>query len=164
MKNFSLIFSIFMIYPMTVHADDSILATLQADSATVAESETHFDDLPIKKAEADSVTHLFWNAQSIQDKVKQGLPDTVRGRFSQADGCDVKSITKSEGSADTCDLNDDPEKNAKFIYNFNVACNHGSYQVSICSRQEAKLLNQLKVTNPSKVVSDDNVFDLESTM
>lgn len=151
MKNLILIFLGFVIYPMSVHAEEGI------DTAV-------FDELPINKSEADAVTNVFWNAQSIQNKVKSSLPSQHRNQFTKADGCDVKAVIKTEGSADTCDLNDDPEKNAKFIYNFNVSCQFGSYQIAICSRQEAKLLNQLKVNNPEKLVSDDNVFDLDSTM
>lgn len=152
-----IIFTVLVIYPMSLQAEDGL------DLNSGIETEL-FDELPIEKQEIDSVTRLFWNAQSIQDEVRKSLPDGVKKRFSEADGCDVKTVIKTEGSADTCDLSDDPEKNAKFIYNFNVSCNFGSYQISICSRQEAKLLNQVKVKNPEKFVSDDNPFDLDSTM
>ena len=153
MKNLLTLFCIFVIYPMTVQAEEFL------------EEDMAFDQLPINSSEVDSVSRLFWNAKSIQDKVKAHLPATQRKRFSKADGCNIRAVIKTEGSADTCDLNDDPEKNAKFIYNFNVSCSGGNYQVSICSRQEAKLLNQLKVVNPSKLVSgDNNPFDLDSTM
>ncbi len=156
MKNIITLFVVFLIYPLTLQAGDE----LDAEGIDT----TLFDELPIEKSEIDSVTRLFWNAESIQAEVKKNLPDSVRQKFTPADGCDVKAVVKTEGSADTCDLSDDPEKNAKFIYNFNVSCSFGSYQVSICSRQEAKLLNQLKVTNPEKLVSDENLFDLDSTM
>lgn len=152
MRNILSIFFVFVIYPMTVSAEETTIDT------------SLFDELPIKQAEVNSVSRVFWSAQSIQDKIKESIPDTHRARFTRADGCDIKAVTKTEGSADTCDLNDDPSKNAKFIYNFNVSCSFGSYQIAICSRQEAKLLNQLKVNNPEKLVSDDNPFDLDSTM
>lgn len=155
MKNILFVFIGFVIYPLTLSANDGIDVSL-------------FDELPIKQAEVNEVTNLFWNAQSIQDKVKQSLPGHVRQKFTRAsggNGCDVKAVTKTEGSAETCELNDDPNKMGKFVYNLNISCNFGSYQVSICSREESKLLNQLTVTNPEKVVSDDsNPFDLESTM
>lgn len=152
-------FLLFVIYPLTLHANDS----LEADIAEPIDTSL-FDEMPIDAQEVSSVTKLFWSAQSIQDEVRKGLPENAKKRFTQADGCDVKAVTKTEGSADTCELNDDPTKNAKYIYNFNVACTHGTYQISICSRQEAKLLNQLKVLNPEKLVSEDNPFDLDSTM
>ncbi len=151
MRNMYLIFFAFVIYPMTVHAEEGI-------------ETVFFDELPIEKAEVQSVTHVFWNAQSIQEQVKSSIPATHRARFSRADGCDVKNVIKTESSADTCDLNDDPEKSAKYIYNLSVSCNFGNYQVSVCSREESKLLNQLKVVSPGKLVSDDNPFDLDSTM
>ena len=154
MKNLLIIFTVFVIYPMTLQAEDPIDTSL-------------FDELPIKQSEVNQVTRLFWNAQSIQDKVKAGLPPQVRNRFTKMagdKGCEIKAVTKSEGSADACELAEDPAKMAKFIYNFNVACHFGSYQIAICSRQEAKLLNQLKVVNPEKLVSDDNPFDLDPTM
>ncbi len=150
MKNTITLFTFFLVYPLIAHAND-------IDTGL-------FDELPITQSEAQAVTQLFWNAQSIQDSVKTRLPSSVRPKFSKAAGCDVKSVFKTEGSADTCELNDDPDKMAKFIYNFNVSCGSGSYQVSVCSREESKLLNQLKVTNPEKLVSDDNPFDLDSTM
>lgn len=149
-----LTFVLFAIYPMTLHAEEAIDTSL-------------FDELPIKQAEVNSVTRIFWNAQSIQDKVKSNLPEHVRSMFAPASGgsgCDVKAVVKTEGSADTCELVDDPAKMAKFIYNFNLSCSFGNYQVSICSREENKLLNQIKVSNPEKLVSDDNLFDLDSTM
>ena len=139
---------------MTLNAEDTIDTSL-------------FDELPIKQSEVTSVSQMFWNAQSIQDKVRSELPAHLRTRFNKSSngkGCDIKSVIKTEGSADTCELNDDPNKMAKFIYNFSVSCNFGNYQVSICSRQESKLLNQLKVSNPEKLVSEDNPFDLDSTM
>jgi hypothetical protein len=156
MFNIKLLFTVFLIYPLTLSAqvNDPIDTEL-------------FDELPIKQSEVNSVTQLFWNAQSIQDSVKQSLPSNVRSKFTRGDsrqGCDVKSVSKSEGSADTCQLNDDPEKMGKFIYSFNVSCNFGSYQVSVCSREESKLLNQVKVINPERLVLDDNVLDLDSTM
>ncbi len=156
MKNFMMIFTLFALYPMTLHAEDAI-------NSNGIDTEL-FDELPINEQEIRSVTNVFWNAQSIQDGVKKDLPDSVKNRFSKADGCSVKAVIKTEPSVETCDLNDDPEKNAKFIYNFNVSCNFGNYQVSICSREQAKLLNQVKVKNPSKLVSDENPFDLDSTM
>lgn len=154
MKNILILFTALTIYPLTLSANDGIDTTL-------------FDELPIKQSEVTKVTHLFWNAQSIQDSIKQNLPNHLRTSFTRSSGskgCDIKSVTKTEGSADTCDLNDDPKKMAKFIYSFNVSCNFGSYQVSVCSREENKLLNQVKVVNPEKLVSDDNPFDLDSTM
>ncbi len=154
MKNLLFTFVLFVIYPLTLQAENKIDTGL-------------FDELPIQQIEISTVTQLFWNAQSIQDGVKSELPNHIRSQFTRGDGqrgCEVKNVFKTEGSVDTCDLNDDPDKMAKFIYNFNVSCNFGSYQISVCSREENKLLNQLKVTNPEKLVSDDNVFDLDSTM
>ena len=126
-----------------------------------------FDQLPIKQSEIKSVTRIFWNAQSIQDEVKSNLPQHVRSMFTPAQagaGCEIKAVVKTEGSADTCELAEDPAKMAKFIYNFNLSCSFGNYKVAICSREENKLLNQIKVSNPEKLVSDDNPFDLDSTM
>ena len=154
MKNTFITFVLFVIYPMTIHANNGIDTSL-------------FDELPINQKEVSSVTKIFWNAKSIQDKVRSSLPEHVRSMFApstEGKGCDVKAVVKTEGSADTCELADDPAKMAKFIYNFNLSCNFGNYQVSVCSREENKLLNQLKVTNPEKLVSDDNPFDLDSTM
>ena len=154
MKTFISLFISFLIFPMTLSAQSDF------------EIE-NFDELPIQTAEVDSVSQLFWNAQSIQDKVRKNLPGNLRSRFTRSaggKGCDIKAVTKTEGSADTCELNDDPEKMAKFIYNLSVSCNFGAYQVSVCSREEGKLLNQLKVVNPEKLVLDGDVFDLDSTM
>jgi hypothetical protein len=113
MNNIYFIFALFVIYPMTVNAQENLDTSL-------------FDELPIEQQEINSVTKLFWNAQSIQDNVKAKLPTTVRNKFTPSGGCDVKAVTKTEADAGTCDLNDDPTKNAKFIYNFNVACTQGA--------------------------------------
>jgi hypothetical protein len=153
MKNFLIVFFVFTIFPLTLSANE------------IMQAEMDFDQLPIAESEASRVTHLFWNAQSIQDKIRENLPQQVRSKFtpkSESQGCEIKSVFKTEGSADTCELNDDPERTAKFIYNFNLACHFGSYQVSICSREESKLLNQLKVTNPERLVSDDEILDWDS--
>ncbi len=154
MKNLLLTFVLLLIYPLTLQAQDGIDTTL-------------FDELPIKQTEISQVTHLFWNAKSIQDNVRQSLPSHVSSKFYKSDGargCKVDNVFKTEVSVEACELSDDPEKIANFIYNFNVSCNFGSYQISVCSREESKLLNQLKVSNPEKLVSDDNPFDLDSTM
>lgn len=150
MKNITLTFIAFVIYPMTIHAGDS-------------SNQALFDTLPIKSSEIQSVSNLFWNAQSIQDKVKQSIPSQHRDSFRNS-SCNIQTVIKTEGSAEACELNDDPEKMGKFIYNFSVACGFGNYQVEVCSREENKLLNQLKVTRPEHLVSDENPFDLDSTM
>lgn len=139
-------------YPLSLSANDE---------APVVDVDV-FDQLPISQSEVQRVTQLFWNAQSIQDSVKQSLPANLRSRFSPGTGCDVKSVVKTEGSADTCELVEDPDRMAKFIYNFSVSCQFGSYQVSVCSREENKLLNQLKVINPERLVSDEEVLDFDS--
>jgi len=155
MKNILTTFILFVIYPWTLAA--------QSDPEFSA-----FDALPINKSEASRVTQVFWNAQSIQESVRKSLPGHVQSKFTRgpaSNGCDVKAVTKAEGSADTCELNDDPEKMGKFMYVFSLSCDFGSYQVSVCSREENKLLNQLKVTNPERVVLDeDRLFDTDSTM
>mgnify|MGYP001129421072 CR=1 FL=1 len=106
MKNILFVFLGFVIYPLTVSAEAGIDTTV-------------FDELPIKQAEVNSVTNLFWNAQSIQTNIKQSLPENVRQKFTRSSagrGCDIKAVTKAEGSADACELNDDPEKMAKFVF------------------------------------------------
>lgn len=116
-----------------------------------------FDELPISGNEINAVSRLFWNAQSIQDNIKSQLPQHHKKRFTKGvtnNGCDIQSISKAEGSADICELNDNPDKMGKFVYKFNLSCQFGSYQVSICSRQENKLLNQVKVTNPERLVAN----------
>ena len=145
-------FLAFVIYPLSLSAQ--------------SEEFQDFDSLPISESEITSVTNLFWNAKSIQDNVKKSIPSEYHARFNPngTNNCQVQSVTKTEGSADTCDLNDDPARNAKFIYKLSLSCGFGNYRVSVCSRETSKLLNQLKVESPEKVVSDDNVFDLESTM
>jgi len=149
MKSFLLTFFLFAIFPLNLSAEEA--------------NPEFFDQLPIASSEVSKVTQLFWNAQSIQDNVKQSLPQNVRNRFVPgANGCDVKSVIKTEGSADACELTDDPERMAKFIYNFSISCNFGSYQVSVCSREENKLMNQLKVSNPERMVSDDDILDWDS--
>ena len=159
MNRMVMTFLAFVIYPLSLQAMDeaSEIASNGIDTAV-------FDALPVQQSEMDSVTRIFWNAKSIQQKIKENLPDHHRAQFTPGDGCNIKGITKTESSAEVCDLNDDPEKMAKFIYNFSVSCNFGSYQVSVCSREQNKLLNELKVTDPEKLVSDENPFDLDSTM
>ncbi len=155
MKNIMVTFILFVIYPWTL-------------AAQVDPEDGAFDQLPIKQSEAQKVTQVFWNAQNIQDTVRQSLPGHVQSKFTRgpaSNGCDVKGVIKTEGSADACELNDDPEKMGKFIYVFSLSCDFGSYQVSVCSREESKLLNQLKVTNPERVVLDEErLFDMDSTM
>ena len=154
MKHVLLTFALFVIYPLTLSAMDDPEAG-------------NFDGLPIKQAEVSQVSHIFWNAQSIQENVKSQLPAQLRGQLTPATsgrGCNIDGVSKSEGSADACELNDDPEKMGKFVYHLNLNCSFGKYQVSICSREESKLLNQLKVSNPEKLVSDDTPFDIEPTM
>lgn len=164
MKNIALYFVIFLLYPYNLSANDDFEA-LPTDN--IVDTTELFDELPITKGEVVAVSHLFWNAQSIVDQVKKQLPSDVRSRFTRGDsgqGCSIKGVTKGEGSADTCELNDDPSKMAQFMYHFDISCNFGNYRVAVCSHQENKLLNQIKVDSPEKVVSDDNVFDLDSTM
>ncbi|MCJ8277614.1 MAG: hypothetical protein HRT44_14190 [Bdellovibrionales bacterium] len=162
MKKVILYFVVFLIYPLNLSADDNIE---MLPTENIVDPSEFFDELPITKSEVQAVSQLFWNAQSIQDKVKTQLPSDVRSRFtSVGNTCNIQNVTKGEGSADTCELTDDPAKAAQFIYHISVSCAFGNYRVNVCSRQENKLLNQLKVESPEKVVSDDNVFDLESTM
>jgi hypothetical protein len=157
-----------LVYPLTVQADEVLLpfdAPAEDPVVDVPKSDMAlFDELPVKESEVTTVSRVFWNAKSIQDSVRSQLPENVQSRFTPADGCDIQSVVKTESSVDTCDLNEDPEKSAKYIYSFSVRCSFGSYQVSVCSRQTAQLLNQLKVTSPEKLVSDENPFDLDSTM
>ncbi|MCB0378636.1 MAG: hypothetical protein KDD33_09105 [Bdellovibrionales bacterium] len=127
--------------------------------------EEPFDALPISQSEQKAVTQLFWNAKSIQEKVKSQLPNHQRGQFSYSAGgqygCDVKGVSKTEGSADVCELADDSEKQPEFVYNFNLSCNFGNYQVSVCSHEQKKLLNQVRVQSPEKLVQelpDDSEF------
>lgn len=157
MKNGFLIFLLFVIYPLTLSAEDS-----SKEMNAMA-----FDELPINRTEINEVSRVFWNAQSIQDEVKRSLPNNLKARFTptyNGGQCDIRAVTKAEGSADICELNDDPDKMGKFVYNINLSCSFGTYQVSVCSPGDNKLMNQLRVINPEKLVSDENPFDLESTM
>lgn len=184
MNKTTLLFTILVVYPMTLSAsnevpinsdeipeavvedmtplgEDPVVQDVLADSRGLAS----IDELPIDQAEIKSVTNIFWNAQNIQDTVKTNLPDGVKSKFTRGNGgqgCDVKAVTKSEGSADACEMSDDPLKMAKFIYNFDISCNFGTYKVSVCSREERKLLNQLKVDSPGKVVSDKKPLEPEA--
>lgn len=155
MKRMTWTFLACLIYPWTLAAQDEL-------------AMTPFDELPINKAEAQRVSQVFWNAQSIQDSVRQNLPESVRSKFTRgpaSNGCDIQAVNKTEGSADTCELTEDPEKMGKFMYVFSLSCSFGSYQVSVCSREESKLLNQLKVTNPERMVmEEERLFDPDSTM
>ena len=151
MKNILTLFTVFVIYPMTVNAEG-----IDLDPAL-------FDELPVEQEEIKSVTNLFWNAQSIQNSVKQGLPHSTKSKF-RTDNCEVKSVVKTEPSVDICDLKEDSAKQAKFTYNFNISCSFGNYKVAVCSRKSAQLMDQLKVMDTEKIVSDENPFDLESTM
>lgn len=172
MNKMIMTFILFVIYPMTIQANlddlDEVIGAGGENLALSNGTETGlFDELPIEATEVNSVKRIFWNAASIQQKIKENLPNHHRSHFTPAaggQGCDIQAVTKTEGSADTCELKDDPEKMAKFIYNFNLSCSFGKYRIAVCSHEEAKLLNELKVTNPEKLVSDDNLFDLDSTM
>ena len=162
MKKIALYFAVLMLYPYNLSANDNFEAL---PTENIVNPNEFFDELPITKREVAAVSQLFWNAKSIQDKVKTQLPADIRSKFTiVGNRCNIQSVTKGEGSADTCELNDDPAKSAQFIYNFSVSCGFGNYRIAVCSRQENKLLNQLKVQSPEKIVSDENEFDLESTM
>lgn len=160
MNKTSLLFTILVIYPMTLNAENAVdpEANFQDIIAEDVLDAGGFDSLPIDDAEVKTITNLFWNAGSIQETVRTNLPANVKNKFTRSiagQGCDVKAVTKTEGSADTCEMSDDPLKMAKFIYNFDISCNFGAYKVAVCSREERKLLNQLKVDSPEKIVSEE---------
>ena len=142
-----------------------LLMTLPINAAEVIDPAEPFDVLPISNSEIRAVSSTFWNAQSIQDKVKTRLPQSVKRKFtrsySEGQGCDIKTVTKTEASADVCELSEDINKVGKFTYQFSVTCSFGNYQVSVCSREERKLLNQIKVDSPSTFVQEEEIPSLD---
>ena len=153
MKNLVLVFIFLLSFPTVAQAQNHIETEL-------------FDELPISRSEITTVSQLFWNAQSLQDKIKRKLPYNARKKFSpNGNGaCSIETVSKTEPSADVCELNEDPSKNGKYVYVFSVQCGRGYYQVSVCSRESSKLMTQIKVSVPEKLVSDDGLLDLDSTM